>query len=180
MGDGGALLEAAASQSGRGGRGCRKPAAPRRSATNWEACSTPRRSASSGRVQSNQARTRARAKGPPIPARLQVRSRFRPAFAGRKLQGLRMRFGARLRGPEGPSRLQVIPPLPRRAGPIERRQAGFSSRRPRPRAARGGYRLVGSAGAGARFPWGGGGARAAEASAEAAGERAQRRRPGPR
>lgn len=138
MGDGGALLEAAASQSR---RGCRKPAAPQRPATSREACPTPRRSASSSRVQSNQARARACAKGPPIPARLQVRSRFRPAFAGRKLQDPRMRFGARLQGPEGPSRLQVIPPLPRRAGPIERRQAGFSSRRPRPRAARGGYRI---------------------------------------
>lgn len=172
-------MEAAASQSG---RRCRKPAAPQRPATSREECPTPRRSASSSPVQSKQARARACAKGPPIPARLQVRSRFRPAFAGRKLQDPRMRFGARLRGPERPSRLQVIPPLPRRAGPIERRQAGFSSRRPRPRAARGGYRLVGAAGAGARFPLGGGGARAAEASAEAAGERAHapRRRPGPR
>ncbi|CAI9154837.1 unnamed protein product [Rangifer tarandus platyrhynchus] len=168
MSDGGALLEAAASQSGREGRGGRNRTAPRRPATSRKAPPTPQRNASPSRVPSNQARTRACAHGPPSPARLQVRSRFRPAFAGRKLQGPRMRFGARLQGPTGPSRLQVIPPLPRRAGPIERRQEGFSSKRPRPRGARGAYRLVGPAGAGARFPLGGGGARAAEASAEAA------------
>ncbi|CAM9526391.1 unnamed protein product [Rangifer tarandus platyrhynchus] len=149
MSDGGALLEAAASQSGREGRGGRNRTAPRRPATSRKAPPTPQRNASPSRVPSNQARTRACAHGPPSPARLQVRSRFRPAFAGRKLQGPRMRFGARLQGPTGPSRLQVIPPLPRRAGPIERRQEGFSSKRPRPRGARGAYRLVGPAGAAA-------------------------------
>lgn len=78
----------------------------------------------------NQERACACAKGPPAPAPLQVRSRFRPAFPRRKRQGPRMRFLDVLLGPgRGGSRLQVIPPLPRSAGPIARLWAGFSRRR---------------------------------------------------
>lgn len=55
------------------------------------------------------ARARACAKGPPTPARLQVRSRFRLAFPGRKPQGGCMRFPTLPLGQRGPG-LQVTRP----------------------------------------------------------------------
>lgn len=77
----------------------------------------------------NQPRACACAKGSPAPAHLQVRSRFRPAFPGRKPQSPRMRFPALLLGHRSPQ-LQVIPPLPLSARPIARRWAGISRRGP--------------------------------------------------
>lgn len=117
------------------------------------------------------ARLRVR-KRPSALAHLQVRSRFRPAFPGRKLQGPRMRFPALLLGRERRSTASGDPAPPSQRGTNRTAAGGTFAEAARPRAARGVYRLVGAGGAGARFPLGVGGARASKASTEAAGERA--------
>lgn len=120
------------------------------------------------------ARPRVR-KRPTRPARLQVRSRFRPALPGRKLQSPRMRLPALLLGPERPT-ASGDPAPPSQGGTNRAAVGGIFEKAARPRSARGVYRLVGAVGAGARFLLGVGGARAAQASAAAAGERAHAQR----
>lgn len=111
-------------------RGQRNPAYPRSLGNAIRrALQTPKPGWSRRRDPGNQPRACACAKGSPAPAHPQVRSRFRPAFPGRKPQSPRMRFPALLLGHRGPQ-LQVIPPLPLSERPIARRWAGISRRRP--------------------------------------------------
>lgn len=126
----------------------------------------------SPRVQGNAARACACANGQPTLARLQVRSRFRPAVPGRKLQSARMRFPALLLGRERRPKASGDPAPPSQRGTNCTAVGGIFEKAARPCASRGVYQLVGAEGAGARFPLGVGGARAAKASTEAAGERA--------
>ncbi|XP_004430596.1 PREDICTED: partitioning defective 6 homolog beta [Ceratotherium simum simum] len=111
------------------------------------------------------ARPRVRTR-PTRPARLQVRSRFRPAIPGRKLHSPRMRSAARS-GRRPTASGDPAPPSQR--GTNRAAVGGIFAKAARPHAERGVYRLVGAVGAGARFLLGVGGARAAEASAQAAG-----------
>lgn len=154
--------------------GCSIPKWKGRDSTNLSAPPRLRNhpGASSGRVQGNAARACACANGQPALARLQVRSRFRPAVPGRKLQSARMRFPALLLGRERRPKASGDPAPPSQRGTNCTAVGGIFEKAARPCASRGVYQLVGAEGAGARFPLGVGGARAAKASTEAAGERA--------
>lgn len=89
------------------------------------------------------------------PAPLQVRSRFRPAFPRRKHQSPRMRFPALLLDPGRGPKASGDPAPPSQRGANRTAVGGILEKAIRPRASRSVYRLVGDAGAGARFPLGG-------------------------
>lgn len=170
-GGGGTLLQGAASQSGRGAGTAGTEQPHPTPAARWAAQHTPAPGALSPGL-GDRARACACAKGPPAPAPLQVRSRFRPAFPRRKRRSPRMRSMDVLLGPGRRPKASGDPAPPSQRGANRRAVGGIFEKAVRPRASRGGYRLVGGAGAGARFLLGVGGARAAEASAATAGERA--------